>query len=66
MMSPTLMPMRNSMRLSGRNIGVALGHAALNVDGAAHGIDHADEFHQHSVAGRLDDPAPMFGDLGID
>ena len=49
-----------------RNTGIALDHTALNVDGAAHGIDHADEFHQHSVTGRLDDPAAMFGDLGVD
>ena len=54
------------MQLVGRHIGVAFGHTALNVDGAAHGIDHADEFHQHPVAGRLDDPAPVLGDLGID
>ena len=54
------------MRFSAGTPSVALDHAALNVDGAAHGIDHADEFHQHPVAGRLDDPAAMFGDLGID
>jgi hypothetical protein len=33
---------------------VALDHPALNVDGAAHGIDRADEFYQHPVAGRLE------------
>ena len=49
-----------------RNIGIALEHAALNVDGAAHGIDHADIFHQHPVTGRLDDPASVLGDLGVD
>ena len=49
-----------------RHIGVALDHAALNVDGAAHGVDDADEFHQHAVAGRLDDTAAVLGDLGVD
>ena len=28
------------------DVGVALGHAALHLDGAAHGIDHAGEFDQ--------------------
>jgi hypothetical protein len=45
---------------------VPRGHAALNVDGAAHGIDHADKLHQHSVAGRLNNAAAMLGDLGVD
>ena len=49
-----------------RHFGVALDHSALNVDGAADGIDHADELHEHPVAGRLDDPAPVLGDLGVD
>src|SRR5262245_7010293 len=49
-----------------RDTGIALGHTALNVNGAAHCIDHADELYQHPITGRLDDPTAMFGDLGID
>ena len=49
-----------------RYVGVALDHAALNIDGTPHGIDDADEFHQHPVAGRLDDPTAMLDDFGID
>ena len=52
--------------LVGGDIGVALGHPALHRDGAAHRIDHAGEFDQHAVAGRLDDPPAMVSDRGID
>src|ERR1035437_428398 len=46
--------------------GVALCHAALDIDRATDGIDHAHELHEHSIARRFDDSAAMFGDLGID
>ena len=36
---------------------VAVEHRLLHLDRAAHRIDDAGEFHQHAVAGRLDDPA---------
>ena len=49
-----------------RHLGIALGHASLHVDRAAHRIDYAREFQQQAVAGRLDDAAVMFGDLGVD
>ena len=49
-----------------RDIAVALKHAALDVDGAAHRVNHADEFHQHSISGGLNNSAAMFGDLGVD
>jgi putative ABC transport system substrate-binding protein len=49
-----------------RNADIAFDHTALNVDSAAHGIDHTDELHQHPVAGRLDNTAPVLGDLGVD
>ncbi len=49
-----------------RQVGVALGHAALNLDGAAHGIDDAGEFDEQPVARRLDDAALMLGDLRVD
>ncbi|MGB8039115.1 MAG: hypothetical protein WCF39_13675 [Pseudolabrys sp.] len=52
--------------LVGWHIGVALGHATLNIDGAAHGIDNADKFHQNPVACRLDDAAAMLRDLRVD
>ena len=49
-----------------RHIGVALGHAALHLDRAAHRVDDAGELDQHAVAGGLDDAAAVLGDLGID
>ena len=54
------------MRRSAGYIGIAFDHAALDVDGAAHRVDDADEFHQHPVAGGLDDAAAVLGDLGVD
>ena len=36
--------MRNSMRSIGQHAGVALGHAGLHLDRAAHGVDHAAKF----------------------
>ena len=45
---------------------IALDHAPLHVDCAPHGIDHARKLDEHSVAGVLDDPAMVFGYLGID
>src|SRR5271156_5656333 len=38
----------------GRHPGVALDHRALHLDGAAHGVDHAAELDQRSIAGALD------------
>src|SRR5262249_20268494 len=49
-----------------RLVGIALVHAALNLDGATHGIDDAGEFGQQAVAGGLDDAALVFVDLGIE
>ena len=42
-----------------------LRHCPLNCNGASHGIDGACELDQHAVAGRLDDPALVPGDCGI-
>ena len=50
----------------GRHAGVALDKAALHLDGAAHGIDHAAKLDQAAVAGSLDDPPMMRVDCGID
>jgi hypothetical protein len=47
-----------------RDTGVALGYRLLHRDRAAHRIDDAGKFHQHSVAGGLDDAAMMLGDFG--
>ena len=58
--------MRNSMRRSVGDAGVALGHLALHLDRAAHRIDDAGELDQQAVAGGLDDAAAMLGDLGVD
>ena len=58
--------MRNSIRSLGRHAGVALDHAVLHFDRAAHRVDHAAEFDDAAVAGALDDAAVMRGDGGID
>jgi hypothetical protein len=51
--------------LARRGRRIALAHAALNLDGAAHGVDRASEFNQGTVAGPLDDATAMLGDLGL-
>jgi hypothetical protein len=48
-----------------RHASVALGHAALNFNGAPHRVHHAHELHQHTVAGGLHDLAAVFPDLWI-
>ena len=58
--------MRNSMRRSGGDAGVALGHLALHLDRAAHRVDDAGELDEQPVAGGLDDAAAVLGDLGVD
>ena len=50
----------------GRKAGVALDHAVLHLDGAAHGIHHAAELDEAAVAGALHYAAMMRGDGGID
>ena len=54
------------MRRSARQAGVALDHAVLHFDCAAHGVDHAAELDEAAVAGALDDAAVMRGDGGVD
>ena len=54
------------MRRSGGEAGVALDHAVLHLDRAAHGVDHAAELDEAAVAGALDDAPAMRGDGGID
>ena len=49
-----------------RQAGVALDHAVLHFDGAAHRVDHAAELDDAAVAGALDDAAVMEGDGRID
>ena len=49
-----------------RQAGVALDHAVLHFDRAAHGVDHAAELDDRAVAGALDDVAVMHRDDGID
>jgi hypothetical protein len=49
-----------------RDAGVPLGHRLLHLDRAAHCIDDARKFHQHAVAGGLDNAAAVLGDLRID
>jgi hypothetical protein len=50
----------------GRQAGVALDHAVLHLDGAAHGVDHAAELDETAVAGALDYAPVMHGDGRID
>ena len=49
-----------------RHGGILFGHSALDFGGTAHRINSAGELDQHAVAGRLDDPASMGGDGGLD
>jgi hypothetical protein len=46
--------------------GVPRGHPLLHFDRAAHRIDDAGKFHQHAVAGGLDNAAAVLGDLRIE
>src|SRR5437870_6744916 len=48
------------------NTGIALGHATLHVDRAAHRVDHTGEFQQQTIAGGLDDPAVVLCNLRVD
>ena len=54
------------MRRSPRHAGVALDHAVLHLDRAAHGVDDAAKLDEAAVAGALDDAPAMRGDRGID
>ena len=56
------MPTRNSIAAFRRQAGVALDHSVLDLDGAAHRVDHAAEFDDRAVAGALDDAAMMESD----
>ncbi|KRQ95061.1 hypothetical protein CQ10_33500 [Bradyrhizobium valentinum] len=42
------------------------GHAALNFDGASHGVDDAGELNESAVPGILDDASAMLSDFGIE
>ena len=46
--------------------GIAVDHRPLYLDGAPHRIDHTRKFHQHAIAGGLDDAAAMLPDLRVD
>ncbi len=48
------------------HLGVAVRHRPLDLDGAAHRIDDARKFHQHAVAGGLDDAPVMLPDFRVD
>jgi hypothetical protein len=50
----------------GRHAGVALGHAVLHLDCAAHSVDHAAKLNEAAVPGALDDAAMMRRDRGVD
>jgi len=48
------------------HLGLAVGHPPLDLDRAAHGVDHARKFRQEPVAGVLYDPPSVLPDLGVD
>ena len=50
----------------GRQAGIAVGHAVLNLDRAPHSINHAAELDQTAVACALDEPPMMRVDGGVD
>jgi len=60
------MPTRKLDASLGRQPGVALDHAVLHLDGAAHGIDHAPELDEDAVSGLLHHPAVIGLDRGIE
>ena len=47
-----------------RRAGVALDHAVLHFDRAAHRVDYAAKLDENAVAGALDDAPMMDGDAG--
>jgi hypothetical protein len=47
-----------------RHVGISFGHAALNFDGASHGVDDAGELNESAVPGILDDATVMLSDFG--
>src|SRR5262249_7388949 len=49
-----------------RHVGIALCHAALNIDSAAHRVHDATELSKQPISGVLDNPPTMLSDLGID
>src|SRR5262249_40916264 len=49
-----------------RYLELAVGHPALDVDSAPHGIQNTRKFRQEAVAGIFYDAAPMLRDLRID
>jgi hypothetical protein len=50
----------------GWNARIALDHAVLHLDGAAHRVDNAAEFNDGSIAGALDHPPIVDGDYRVD
>jgi hypothetical protein len=49
-----------------RHIGISFCHAALDVVGTSHGVDHAGELNESAVPGVLDDTSVMLSDFGIE
>jgi hypothetical protein len=45
---------------------IAVGHPTLNLGSAANRMHRAGESDQHAIAGRLDDTAPVLGNLRVD
>ena len=60
------MPIRNSMRLSGAHLSVALAHRPLDFNGAVHRVDDTPELDNCAIAGALDDPSVVHGDDRVD
>ena len=50
----------------GRQASVALDHAVLHFDGAAHGIHHAAKLDENAIARPLNDPPVTQSDGGVE
>jgi hypothetical protein len=60
------MPIRNSIRWSSGNGGIAFGHCRLNFGCATERVDDAGELDQQAIAGGLDDAAAMVRNFHVD
>ena len=65
MMSPTLIPTRNSNSMLPRGQRVSFLHTLLHLNGTPHGIDNALKLSQHAISCVLDHSAAVLADFGV-
>ena len=58
--------MRNSISAFRGKAGVALDHAVLHLDGAAHSVNYATELNERSITGAFDHTPVMHSDSWVD